>query len=88
MTETLVTVSFKLPISDLRRIPVRNRSHFYREAVHQALARTAESPAWKPTTPAAKRMAELRARYVATGGEQLDAEGIAAELRARRGGLA
>ena len=88
MTEELVTVSFKLPASDLRRIPVRNRSRFYREAVHIALAAKAKAPPWVPTTPAAKRMAELRAKYVAGGGELLDAEGITTEMRARRGGLA
>lgn len=86
--EKLVTVSFKLPVSDLRRIPTRNRSRFYREAIRNELERKAGGPQWTPKTAAAKRMAALRARYVAGGGELLDAEGIAAEVRKRRGGLA
>ena len=87
MTETLQPISCKLPVSDLRRIPSRNISRFVREAVHEKLERQAAHD-WKPKTNAGKKMAALRARYVAGGGELLDAEGIAAEIRERRGGLA
>lgn len=88
MTEELVTVSFKLPVSDLRRVPQRNRSGFYRKAIHDALESKASKPEWTPKTAAGKRMLELRKRYIARGGELLSADGIAAELRERRGGRA
>lgn len=88
MTEELVAVSFKLPASDFRRIPARNRSQFYRTAIRNELERKAGTAKWAPKTAAGKRMAALRARYVASGGELLTPDGIAAELRQRRGGLA
>lgn len=88
MATELITVSFKLPASDLRRIPARNRSRFYREAIHNELERMAGKAQWTPKTAAGRRMLELRNRYVARGGELLAADGIAAELRQRRGGLA
>ena len=88
MTKNLATVSFKLPTSDLQRIPARNRSEFYREAIREKLERQSAKSNWKPKTAAAKKMAALRARYIANGGELLDTDGIAAEIRERRGGLA
>jgi len=87
MITELKTVSVKLPVEDLRRIPDRNISRYVRQSVHERLAREAK-PAWEPKTPAGKRRALLRAAYLKAGGETLDAEGIAAEIRARRGGLA
>jgi hypothetical protein len=87
MTNTLLTVSFKLPASDLRRIPSRNRSKFFRAAVQEKLSRLA-NPAFAPKTDTARRMLALRRKFEAEGGELLDAAGIADEMRARRGGLA
>ena len=46
-----------------------------------------EAHAWKPRTAAGKRLAELRRKFIESGGELLDQEGIADELRQRRGGL-
>ncbi len=88
MTEELVTVSFKLPVSDLRRIPDENRSRFYRDAVHNELERREAAGNWNPKSPLVRKMSGLRAKYLAAGGETLDPEGIARELRDRRGGLA
>lgn len=86
MTGTLQTVSFKLPMDDLRRIPARNRSAFFREAVREKLAQ--KKTEWKPKTALGKKLAALRQAHIDSGAELLDAEGIAAEIRARRGGLA
>ena len=68
------------------RIPSENRSEFIRDAVTEKLARL-EAHAWKPRTAAGKRLAELRRKFIESGGELLDQEGIADELRQRRGGL-
>ena len=84
MPTELKAVTVKLPEDDLRRIPVENRSEFVREAVAEKLARL-EAPPWKPKTALGRRLVELRGRFT---GERLDAAGIAAELRERRGGLA
>ena len=83
----LQTVSVKLPESVLVQIGSRKRSAFVRQAVLNELNRQPESP-WKPATPAGRKRAALRAAFIKRGGELLDCEGIAAELRARRGGLA
>jgi hypothetical protein len=81
----LQIVSIKLPASDVRRIR-GNRSVFVREAVAEKLARE-EAPEWKPKTAHGRKLLALRERFLAAGGETLDAEGIAAELRQRRGGV-
>lgn len=86
MTEALQTVSFKLPAEDLRRIPARNRSAFFREAVREKLAH--REIEWKPKTALGKKLAALRQAHLNSGTDLLDAEGIAAEIRVRRGGLA
>ena len=85
MTQNLKVVSIKLPESDVRLIP-GNRSEFVRQAVAEKLARESR-PAWRPKTAAGRKLLMLRNQFVAQGGELLDAEGIAAELRQRRGGL-
>ena len=87
MTRTLQAVAVKIPQSDLRRIPEANRSEFIRSAVSEKLAR---QPAceWKPKTAMGKRLLALRAKFIRSGGELLDSEGIANELKQRRGGLA
>lgn len=87
MTATLKLVSVKLPVSDLRRIPEANRSEFIRSAVAEKLNRM-ESPPLVPKSAAGRRMLALRCSFVKRGGRLLDAEGIAAEIRQRRGGVA
>lgn len=84
MPTNLKIVTVKLPESYLARIPVQNRSEFIREAVAEKLSRT-EVPNWRPKTALGQRLLELSDRY---SGERLDAEGIAKEIRQRRGGLA
>jgi hypothetical protein len=85
MIEHLQVVSVKLPREDLRRIS-GNRSEFVRQAVAEKLAR-GSTPAWRPKTATGRKLLQLRKRFLAQGGELLDAEGIAAELAQRRGGL-
>ena len=87
MTKNLKTISVKLSQEDLRRIPALNRSEFIREAVAEKLARTRQT-GWKPRTPLGRKLWSLRKQFVSKGGELLDAQGIARELRQRRGGLA
>ena len=86
MTHHLKVISVKLPLSDARRIP-GNRSEFVRQAVAEKLARQ-PSPAWQPKTATGRKLLRLRNRFLEQGGELLDADGIAEELRRRRGGLA
>jgi Arc/MetJ-type ribon-helix-helix transcriptional regulator len=86
MPTELKVITVKLPKSDLVRIPRgRSRSEFIRVAVSEKLDRL-EKPAWKPKTPLGRALVRLRKKNIASGGELLDAQGIAAELRARRGG--
>jgi hypothetical protein len=86
MTQNLKLLSVKLPLSDVRRIP-GNRSEFVRQAVAEKLARDS-APAWRPKTASGRKLLRLRNQFLAEGGELLDTEGIAEELRQRRGGLA
>ena len=86
MTHNLKLLSVKLPLSDFRRIR-GNRSEFVRRAVAEKLARES-GPAWQPKTASGRKLLKLRNQFLAEGGELLDAEGIAEELRQRRGGLA
>ncbi|MGD1086289.1 MAG: hypothetical protein ABSA47_16255 [Verrucomicrobiota bacterium] len=86
MTNHLKVLSVKLPLSDVCRIR-GNRSKFVRQAVAEKLARES-SPAWRPKTATGRKLLKLRNQFLARGGELLDAEGIAEELRQRRGGLA
>jgi len=85
MTNDLKVLSVKLPLADVRRIP-GNRSKFVRQAVAEKLARES-GPAWRPKTATGRKLLKLRNQFVAQGGELLDAQGIADELRRRRGGL-
>jgi hypothetical protein len=85
MTNDLKVLSVRLPLSDLRRIP-GNRSEFVRQAVSEKLARES-GPDWRPKTATGRKLLKLRNQFVAQGGELLDADGIAQELRQRRGGL-
>jgi hypothetical protein len=85
MTQDLKVLSVKLPLADVRRIP-GNRSKFVRQAVAEKLARES-GPAWRPKTATGRKLLKLRNQFLANGGELLDANGIANELRQRRGGL-
>lgn len=85
MTSGLKVISVKLPVAQMRRIP-GNRSRFVREAVAEKLARESE-PEWRPKTVFGKKLLRLREKFIAQGGELLDAEGIARELKSRRGGI-
>jgi hypothetical protein len=85
MTYDLKVFSVKLPLSDMRRIP-GNRSEFVRQAVAEKLARES-GPAWRPKTATGRKLVKLRNQFLAQGGELLDANGVAEELRERRGGL-
>ena len=87
MTNSLQAVTVKIPLSDLRRIPEPNRSEFIRAAVSEKLARQPVS-GWKPKTATGRKLLALREKYLRAGGELLDSEGIAEEVRQRRGGLA
>ena len=86
MSHELKVVSLKLPLSVLRRIP-GNRGEFVRQAVAEKLARQS-TPAWRPKTATGRKLLKLRNQFLEQGGELLDADGIAEELRQRRGGLA
>ena len=86
MTHNLKLLSIKVPLSDVRRIR-GNRSDFVRRAIAEKLAREA-SPAWRPKTRTGRKLLALRRQFLSQGGELLDADGIAEELRRRRGGLA
>ena len=85
MTNTLQAVTVKIPLSDLRRIPEPNRSEFIRSAVSEKLARQPAS-GWKPKTATGRKLLALREKFIRSGGELLDSEGIANELKQRRGG--
>ena len=77
----------KTPLSDLRRIPEPNRSEFIRSAVSEKLVRQPVL-GWKPKTAIGRKFLALREKFIRSGGELLDSEGIADELKQRRGGLA
>jgi hypothetical protein len=83
--QRLKVVSVKLPERDLSRI-VGNRSDFIRRAVAEKLQKS-EQPVWRPKTAAVRKMLKLREQFIADGGQLLDAQGIAEELRSRRGGV-
>jgi len=87
MTSSLQAVTVKTPLSDLRRIPEPNRSEFIRSAVSEKLARQPVL-GWKPKTAIGRKFLALREKFIRSGGELLDSEGIADELKQRRGGLA
>lgn len=82
---TLITISVKLPKSDVSRIPARNRSAFIREAVREKLVRKGQR--WKPKTAFGKRLLALRAARIRRGSRLFTAEEIDAEIRERRGSM-
>jgi len=87
MTGTKI-ISIKLPIKLLRAIPDahKGRSRFIISAVEEKLSRQHE-PELKPTTERGRRLHAILEKGAAERGEPLDADGLAQELRERRGGL-
>ena len=61
------------------------RSRFIISALEEKISR--REPEWKPTTARGRRMAALLEKGRAEREPLLDDEGIAAELRERRGGI-
>ncbi len=80
-------LSVKFPARIVERLPKEDRSRFIRDAVEEKLERE-KTTGWKPQTATGRKLAALRAEMLARGGDTLDAEGIARELRERRGGVA
>ena len=64
----------------------RNRDKFVRQAVAEKLA-CQSAPCWQPKTATGRKLLNLRNRFLAQGGQLVDANSIAEELRQRRGGL-
>ena len=81
------TVSVKMPVKVLRRIPSENVSDFIRQAVTEKLLRL-DKPEWTPKTAHGKRLLALSRKFEKAGGKLLEAGEIADEIRQRRGGLA
>ena len=86
MTETKL-ISVKLPIKLFRAIPEahRGRSRFIISALEEKVQR--QETEWHPTTERGRRLKAILDKGAAERGQPLDAEGIARELRERRGGL-
>jgi hypothetical protein len=87
MTSTKL-VSVKVPLKIFRAIPGahRGRSRFIISALEEKISR-GRPPEWKPTTARGRRLKAILDRGASERGEPLDAEGIARELRERRGGI-
>ncbi|HEX4348968.1 MAG TPA: hypothetical protein VH251_01205 [Verrucomicrobiae bacterium] len=86
MTSTKI-VSVKLPMKIFRAIPGAHngRSRFIISALEEKISR--REVEWKPKTAHGRRLKAILEKGAAERGEPLDAEGIAHELRERRGGL-
>ena len=86
MTSTKL-VSVKVPLKIFRAIPGAHcgRSRFIISALEEKISRREEK--WQPTTERGRRLKAILDRGAAERGEPLDAEGIARELRERRGGI-
>jgi len=86
MTETKL-ISVKLPITLSRAIPEahRGRSRFIISALEEKVQR--QETEWQPTTERGRRLKAILDKGATERGEPRDAEGVARELRARRGGL-
>lgn len=55
---------------------------------HRSLKLAQKSGAvWHPKTAVGRKLLKLREQFLAQGGEVLDPDGIAKELRERRGGI-
>ena len=81
-------VSVKVPLKIFRAIPGahRGRSRFIISALEEKISR-GHPPEWKPMTARGRQLAALLEKGKTERGELLDDEGIARELRERRGGL-
>jgi hypothetical protein len=86
MTSTKI-VSVKLPMKIFRAIPGahQGRSRFIISALQEKIQR--RETEWQPKTEHGRRLKAILEKGAAERGEPLDAEGIARELRERRGGL-
>lgn len=85
MTTTKL-VSVKVPLKIFRALPDAHngRSRFIISALEEKISQRHETE-WQPTTARGRRMKAILDKGAAERGEPLDAEGIAAELRVRRG---
>jgi hypothetical protein len=79
-------VSVKVPLKIFRAMPGahKGRSRFIISALEEKISQCHETE-WQPTTARGRRMKAILDKGAAERGEPLDAEGIAAELRERRG---
>jgi len=84
---TMKMISFKAPMRIFRALPGAHngRSRFIISALEEKISRREEE--WQPTTERGRRLKAILDRGAAERGAPLDAEGIAAELRERRGGI-
>lgn len=80
-------VSFKAPLKIFRALPGahQGRSRFIIAALEEKISRRESE--WQPTTERGRRLKAILDRGASERGEPLDAEGIARELRERRGGI-
>jgi hypothetical protein len=80
-------VSVKLPLKIFQAIPGAHegRSQFIIAALEEKISR--EQTKWKPSTERGERLAKLLEKGASERGAPLDKEGIARELRERRGNL-
>ena len=87
MTKTKL-LSVKVPLELYRALPGthKDRSRLIIAALEEKIS-SREEPKWKPTTERGRRLADLLKKGAAERGAPLGPEGIARELRERRGGL-
>jgi len=80
-------VSVKVPMRVFRNLPPAHegRSQFIIAALEEKIQRRESN--WEPQTTRGKRLKAILEKGAAERGAPLDAEGIARELRERRGGL-
>ena len=86
MTTTKL-ISVKVPMKIFRALPGahKGRSRFIVSALEEKISR--RETEWKPTTARGRMFAELLEKGKAERGPLLDDEGVARELRERRGGI-
>jgi hypothetical protein len=87
MTSTKL-ISVKVPLKIFNALPGahKGRSRFVISALEEKVSRQSE-PEWQPKTARGRRLKAILDKGAAERGEPLDAEGIARELRERRGGI-
>lgn len=81
-------ISVKVPMKIFRALPGahQGRSRFIIAALEEKVSRQRE-PEWQPTTARGRRLKALLDAGAAERGAPLDDDGIARELRERRGGI-